>query len=320
MLRGRTSSKDRCGHVRGRAGRSAAAATPLRCALRAALGSRRRETPIWRRDNPGSSRFAPPPARSTTVPRCPLAAFVCLAALTAGCAAVPGEPPPLDGTAWVLSARPGGGASAGASATLRFEGGQALGSDGCNRFFGPYRRSGATLEIGPHLAGTQMACEAAVMKRAEAFRAALAAARSYRLAEGSLQLLGADGAPLATLAPQSTALAGTAWRVTGINNGKGAVVGVRAGSTVTMQFDDARAAGSAGCNRYSSGYERNGSNLRFGPPAASRRACVEEGVMEQERLFLDALPTVATMRVEGDRLELRRADGALALALTRDSR
>jgi heat shock protein HslJ len=39
--------------------------------------------------------------------------------------------------------------------------------------------------------------------------------------------------------------------------------------------------------------------------------------MEQEQQFLKALETVATMRMEGDRFELRTADGALAVTLTK---
>jgi heat shock protein HslJ len=39
--------------------------------------------------------------------------------------------------------------------------------------------------------------------------------------------------------------------------------------------------------------------------------------MEQERQFLAALTSVATLRHEGQRLELRRAEGALALILNR---
>jgi len=39
--------------------------------------------------------------------------------------------------------------------------------------------------------------------------------------------------------------------------------------------------------------------------------------MEQERAFLAALNTVATMRMDGDLLELRAADGALAFLLRR---
>jgi heat shock protein HslJ len=39
--------------------------------------------------------------------------------------------------------------------------------------------------------------------------------------------------------------------------------------------------------------------------------------MEQEQAFLQALTRVATMRMEGDRLELRAADGALMVAARR---
>lgn len=49
----------------------------------------------------------------------------------------------------------------------------------------------------------------------------------------------------------------------------------------------------------------------------ARKMCAEpEGLMEQERRFLQALLSVASARREGDRLELRTTEGALAIALT----
>jgi heat shock protein HslJ len=39
--------------------------------------------------------------------------------------------------------------------------------------------------------------------------------------------------------------------------------------------------------------------------------------MQQEALFLAALQSAATFRIDGDRLELRTADVALAVSLTR---
>ena len=42
--------------------------------------------------------------------------------------------------------------------------------------------------------------------------------------------------------------------------------------------------------------------------------------MAQEQAFLKALEPVATARVDGDRLELRTAAGALAVVLTRAPR
>jgi hypothetical protein len=40
--------------------------------------------------------------------------------------------------------------------------------------------------------------------------------------------------------------------------------------------------------------------------------------MEQEAAYLAALQTVSTRRIEGDRLELRTATGALAAVFVRD--
>lgn len=41
------------------------------------------------------------------------------------------------------------------------------------------------------------------------------------------------------------------------------------------------------------------------------------GVMDQEQQFLNALVTVATVRAEGERLELRTVAGALAVSAVR---
>jgi heat shock protein HslJ len=244
-----------------------------------------------------------------------------LATLLAGCTAMTAapEPPPLDGTSWVLSSLPGRTLVGRQPATLSFERGRVQGSDGCNRYSAPYTVKGSALEVSPRGVSTQMACPPEQMKQAEAFTAALSMARSYRVSGGELQLLAADGAVLATLAPQPRTVAGTEWRVTGINNGKEAVTSVLAGSTVTVSFDGSgRASGSAGCNRFTAGYETDGSKLRFLAPGATRKMCAGEGLMAQEQMFLTALESVASMRFEGNRLELRRADGALALTLLRE--
>jgi heat shock protein HslJ len=229
--------------------------------------------------------------------------------------------PDLNGTAWVLSSLPGRAPVAGGTPTLRFESERAQGTDGCNRFNAPYTAAGSTLQVGPRGASTQMACPPAVTEQASAFMGALTGAHSYRVEGGLLQLLSASGAVLATFAPQSQALAGTAWRVTGYNNGRQAVVSVLAGTTLTMAFSgDGKVSGSAGCNRFTASYSASGQKLTIGPAAATRMMCARpERVMEQEQQFLKALETVATARFEGDRLELRTPEGALAATFTKDS-
>jgi heat shock protein HslJ len=246
-------------------------------------------------------------------------ASMAFAVVFSACAAVPPavDPPRLDGTAWVLSELPGRTLVPGSSVTLRFEDGRASGSDGCNRYGVAYSTSGSKFKVEPGGMSTQMACAPELMQQATAFMASLTGAQAYRVDSGQLQLLGADGAVLARFAAQPEGLAGTAWLVTGFNNGRQAVVSVLNDTELTMEFStDGRVAGSAGCNRYTGSFKQDGKALSFGPTAATRRMCVgPEGVMEQEQLFLKALETVATARLEADRLELRTADGALAVTL-----
>jgi heat shock protein HslJ len=157
------------------------------------------------------------------------------------------------------------------------------------------------------------------MQQAEAFKRGLTRTRAFDMEAGQLRLLDSEGAVTARFDPQPEGLAGTAWIVNGYNNGRQAVVSVLNGTELTMEFSaDGRVAGSAGCNRYTGSFKQDGKTLSFGPAAATRRMCVEpEGVMEQEQQFLKALETVTTARQEADRLELRTADGAMAVTLHR---
>jgi heat shock protein HslJ len=255
--------------------------------------------------------------RPMLLPRPTVTALI--AASFLGCASMPSaaDPPALEGTAWVLAELPGQALAAGGVATLRFEGGLAQGHDGCNHYSAPYKVTGSTLEISERGVSTLMACPPDVMKPAEAFAAARAGARSYRVESNRLELLAADGRRLATLAPQPTTPAGTAWQATAINNGREAVASLVADSSVTLAFAaDGTASGSAGCNRFTTGYRSEGSRLTFGPVVLTRMMCPRPEVMEQEQSFVRALESVATARFDGDRLELRTGAGAIALQLT----
>ncbi|MBS1172684.1 MAG: heat shock protein, partial [Proteobacteria bacterium] len=207
------------------------------------------------------------------------AATLAAGTLVAACTAMSSAPeqPALSGTAWVLSSLPGRSLLPDATARVQ-------GTDGCNRYTAPYTETGSALQVGPRAASTQMACPPAVMQQAEAFTGALALASRYRVAAGRLQLLAADGAVLATLAPQSQGLAGTSWRVTGYNNGKQAVVSVLADTSLTMAFSaEGKVSGSAGCNHYTASYASEGQKLSLGPAAATRKMCASpERIMEQE--------------------------------------
>lgn len=166
-----------------------------------------------------------------------------------------------------------------------------------------------------------MACPTARMKQAEAFMSAIHQVRTYRIEDGNLLLLDAAGGMLAKLAPQRQELAGSAWRVTGYNNGKQAVVSVLRDSEITLAFSaNGKVSGSASCNRYTGSYTLVNQQLTISSVAATRRMCTRpEDVMEQESQFLKALETVASARFEGNRLELRNAEGSLAVTLSSET-
>jgi len=250
----------------------------------------------------------------------PLVALLALlpaAHAVAALAATP-TPSPLEGTAWVLERLGQRQPQNGTTITLRFEAGRVAGSDGCNRFGAPVTVRGTGLQVSARGLSTKMACPPAVMQQAEVFQTALTSSRGFRLDGERLQLLSADGRPLLVLVAQSQRLVGSTWRVAGFNNGRQALVSPILGTTLSLQFvQGGQLAGSIGCNRFTAPIKLEGTRVRIGTPVTTRKRCAGAGVMEQEQQFLAALPTAASLRLEGESLELRRSDGAIALSLRR---
>jgi len=251
-----------------------------------------------------------------------LGAAILVAAVLQGCSPMKtasggaNPPPSLDDTAWTLASLPGTTLLPAPQATLQFEGGRATGSDGCNRYGTSFKTADGKLELGAQRVSTQMACPEPASQLAAAFNRVLNDVRAYRIEAGSLLLLNASGATLATLAAQPSTLAGTAWQVSGYNNGKQAVVSVITGTQLTMEFlADGKLRGSGGCNNFNGSFTAEGNRLSIGRVASTRMACAQpEGRMAQEAAFLAALESATTARREADRLELRTASGALAVS------
>lgn len=201
----------------------------------------------------------------------------------------------------------------GVEATATFAAGAVSGSGGCNRFTAGYTLEGDRLMI-ERGASTMMACPEPQATVEQAFMAALEATKTYRIKDGRLVWLDTERREIATFKPlEHAALTGVTWRAIFYNNGRGAAVSVLDGGTITATFDaDGRVSGSAGCNRYHAAYSIKGSSITIQAPASTRMACAEpEGVMQQEREYLNALPTAATYAIHGKQLELRTAEGAL---------
>lgn len=226
----------------------------------------------------------------------------------------------LTGKVWALTELKGTPPAAGVGISAQFSSdGKVSGSAGCNRYNGTYTISGNSITFSSPMATTMMMCEQAVMEQESAYLQALGEAKTYAVNGDQLTLAGADKTSLVIYNAQSQDLTGTSWEATGYNNGKQAVVGVQAGTTLTADFGkDGTLSGNSGCNTYSGGYKVNGDQITIGPLASSMMACEEPaGVMEQEAQYLAALQSAATYQIEGNVLQLRTKDDALAAIFNR---
>lgn len=234
--------------------------------------------------------------------------------------AIPTSSPthPLNDTNWTLSNLNGISALAGTPVTLHLAGDKIDGTDGCNRYSSTYTVNGAKFTVNKNVISTMMACSEAIMQQAAAYTLALTQAANYKVENQQLLLLDANGKTLATFKTQLSGLGGTIWSVTGYNNGNQAVVSVLAGSELSANFNaDGKLNGSAGCNNYMASYETSDKNIKISSIGSTKKACSNPGgIMIQESQFLNALKTVATYRLDGNQLELRTAEGALAVTLT----
>jgi heat shock protein HslJ len=111
--------------------------------------------------------------------------------------------------------------------------------------------------------------------------------------------------------PASTAsLDNREWALVGLGE-VAAPLGV-GGRPATIKFDPttSRAAGFAGCNRYSAGYTLAGDSLTFGPAISTKMACADGD--ELERGYLAMLPAIRSYALSDWTLTLNGSDGPLA--------
>jgi len=93
--------------------------------------------------------------------------------------------------------------------------------------------------------------------------------------------------------------------------------GVLDRAQTTIHFDSQeRVSGSTGCNSYSASYKLKGNGLRFGPAAATRRACVP-ALMDQEQRFTRVLDATTSYRQDGEFLRLFNDQGQELARLVR---
>lgn len=274
-----------------------------------------RDLVVWLRDSTCSDTMSDTPHPVTARASLPDGRFL------AGCCrlAAPGPEmasPPLEGPTWRLTqisgAVPAGLATLTRAVTVQFEAGQARGFSGCNTFSGGYELQGDRLTLGP-LATTMMACPEPGRSVEDAFQQAFKGALQFTIDGDQLVATAAGGGESLRFEREAPPqLDGSSWKVTSYNNNRQAVVGVTGDTEITLSFSNGEVSGSAGCNRFHATYAIEDNSIRFGPAATTRRAC-DQALMTQEQEFLAALTSAVTWRIDGNVLDLHRADSERAI-------
>jgi heat shock protein HslJ len=100
-----------------------------------------------------------------------------------------------------------------------------------------------------------------------------------------------------------TSLVGTSWKLL-----MGANITPPDDVALTLQFEDGKASGSGGCNRFTGSYEEEGNSISLGGLASTRMACPEE-IMSAERAYLAALESASWWSASDSKLVLSDSSG-----------
>jgi heat shock protein HslJ len=220
---------------------------------------------------------------------------------------------PFGSTTWVLEAGTVDGDAlalvADAPVTLTVDEGTLAGTSACNRYSGPLTVDGDSVELGPGLAVTEMAClDPGVTELEAAYLAAIVRVDTVDREDDRLVLTG-EGVELTFSAQPvepDAPLVGTTWVLTTIIDGD---VAMSVLGDPTLEFaDDGSVSGSTGCNRLMGSYDPA---TGFGPMATTMMAC-EPDLADQETRVLAVFDGDPDVVVEGATLTLTlaTADGA----------
>ncbi len=241
--------------------------------------------------------------------------------IVAACSASGGTGGTLEGTTWLLKSYDNGTSMVdvpqGVYPDAIFASGKVTGILVCNSYTASYTQSGSSLAISG-MATTTMACADTSPGVEQQMAAAMQKAATYTAGKESLKVYDSSGKNILVYqAAPADPLTGTTWTATEVNNGKGAVASVAAGTTITASFgSDGQVTGSGGCNEYSATFTAADGTIVVGPVGATRKMC-DPTVSEQETAYFTALDAAATYTVQGNTLELRDAGGAIQVSYTK---
>ncbi|WP_291068786.1 META domain-containing protein [Hyphomonas sp.] len=196
---------------------------------------------------------------------------------------------------WIITAIGGQPVIAGHVPTIQFtRDGILQGQSGCNSFRGSFKHSRRSIYFAP-FEMTEKAClGGGVMAQEAALAAALKSTVPIALdAEGRLVLTGADGVVVVAEPASFPDLTGSEWQITQMGG-----TAIISGREPVLEFrSDGQLGGSGGCNSYFGRYEQDGSKLTVTGLGSTRMMCLGDGIMEQERTFLDLLGGITELTI-----------------------
>ncbi len=216
--------------------------------------------------------------------------------------------PALQDTEWTLMQLRGQDLVAGSRITLNLARNGFEGFVGCNNYGGEYEHANDGNWTSASVWLTAMDCgQPALMDQEAAFVAALGEVTGYRLADGRLELVNAQGKVILAFArkeefgTQPGDLLGTLWRLLSIDGD-----GLIQGSTITLAFYDENVLGGhAGCRDYVATYQATGDDLNLLYEAMFDAGCsMDDALLGQEARFLDIFAPKADLRLGEGRLEI----------------
>ncbi|HRL12527.1 MAG TPA: META domain-containing protein, partial [Aggregatilineales bacterium] len=182
------------------------------------------------------------------------------------------------------------------------------GSGGCNSYGGTFSAAEGGLTF-DGLFSTERAClEEGVMEQERAYFDALQAATRYSIIRNMLVIdTGDSGQLIFTFVPGVT---DTAWQLEAWISGGEASAPVT-DSLITLEFSaDGRVGGTGGCNRYGGTYTTGDEGgLTLSALFSTRRACMGEGLMQQEQAYLSALESATAYAISDGQLTITYGNG-----------
>ena len=239
-----------------------------------------------------------------------------------------GRPVDLGGTAWRLVVADDGEGDS--RATLAFlDEYIAAGTTGCRGYVLGYATSEERLGFPSNsMVGSPQSCSEELRRFEGSFTTDLSQANDYSVHEdaGSVQLTirTSRGRTLTfePLPPTVEDIADGSWVLSAfVEPGQPGTqiwfprtTRVLPGTEVTASFRDTGVSGSAGCNTYGASLSVEVPSIDMDTPWSETRLCRDpDGIMDQERRYLDLLPHLTRFQVYGDRLALRTDDGMFLL-------